>query len=69
MNAWQKCPVCDGIGQRIGVFTNSLGNTTTIDPLCHTCKGTGIIHQDTGLPPLFRVDKELLAPHPIKSDE
>lgn len=44
--SWQKCPICNGTGIYPGP-----GTFNTI-PACPTCKGSRIINDITGLPPV-----------------
>ena len=47
---WQKCPVCNGNGNKPSTFNQS----GMVD--CKTCKGSGIINSLTGLPPSKNTD-------------
>lgn len=44
--SWQKCPICDGEGTRVGPLRQ----------ICPTCKGQRIIDTVTGSPPAVKVD-------------
>jgi hypothetical protein len=53
---WQKCPICNGKGTK--EFYEEL-NVNYFSNTCHTCKGSGIISELTGLPPDYvRVGNE-----------
>jgi len=43
---YQKCPICNGSGN---TYSNYSLNTSAS---CKTCRGTGIIGEITGLPPI-----------------
>ena len=45
--SFQKCPVCEGTGNDPFVTTGSFTSYS-----CPTCKGTRIIDEVTGLPPV-----------------
>lgn len=47
MDAWQKCPICDGTGI---IYEN---NTTTVYSSCPHCLGQRVISTVTGLPPNY----------------
>jgi hypothetical protein len=54
MDAWQKCPICNGTGE---------GYTIHWVSPCKVCSGAGIISTISGLPP-NRFSGEKLAPPP-----
>ena len=60
--SWQKCPICDGSGNDpwIGEIPLSLSSYTKHP--CPTCKGTRIISQLTGMPPLIEEKHNLFEP-------
>ena len=48
MRVWQKCPICDGVGQVSGGYYTRTGDcnhwvSVDISEICQTCKGKGII--------------------------
>lgn len=48
--AWQKCPVCNGLGINLFDIGNYISFSTS--NLCGVCKGAGIISEVSGLPPV-----------------
>lgn len=44
--SFQKCPVCNGLGKTQDTVREILEIS-----ICHACKGSGIINEQTGLPP------------------
>lgn len=45
--SWQRCPICNGIGQVENYGSSSLFS------VCTTCEGKKIISEITGLPPVY----------------
>ena len=48
MNYWQKCPICDGVGQVSGGYYLRAGDgsqwvSNRVTEICQTCWGKGII--------------------------
>ena len=62
MMAYQKCPVCNGVGQVSGGYFTRAGDFNTwtfthglvgyVIEICQVCKGKKIIDEVTGLPPV-----------------
>ena len=46
--SFQKCPICNGSGNDPFIVTGSFSSYP-----CPTCKGTRIIDEVTGLPPII----------------
>jgi len=49
--AYQKCPICNGVGNVSGGFYNRTGDCDTwvsncVAEMCRTCQGKGIIVDD-----------------------
>ena len=49
---WQKCPVCDGVGQVSGGYFNRAGDcqqwmSSDAIEVCLVCKGTGMVIEPT----------------------
>ena len=68
--SWQKCPICNGSGNDpwIGEIPLSICSYTKYS--CPTCKGTRIISQLTGMPPVIEEKHSLFEPvDPCESDE
>lgn len=55
--SYQKCPICNGTGSDPFIVTGSL----TSYP-CPTCKGTRIISELTGLPPVVEEKHDIFEP-------
>ena len=53
---WQKCPICNGVGQVSGGYFTRAGDSpfwmsgSTLEP-CLRCDGTGLLSCETGKPP------------------
>lgn len=45
--SWQKCPICNGSGNDPFIVTGSMSYYP-----CPTCKGTRLISELTGIPPV-----------------
>ena len=47
---WQKCPICNGKGTK-KLYEEGVTGANLYSNFCHTCNGTGIINELTGLTP------------------
>lgn len=59
---WQKCPICNGTGVHNNIVVN------TINSICKTCNGHGIISESTGLPPIKPKQKDENLDHVIRQN-
>ncbi len=63
--SWQKCPICNGSGDDPFIITSSM----SYHPY-PTCKGTRLINELTGIPPVVEEKHNIFEPvDPCESDE
>lgn len=48
---YQKCPLCEGLAYLDPFYLGFGNNSTSARVICPTCKGSRVIHSETGLPP------------------
>lgn len=66
--SFQKCPICNGTGNDPWIGEIPLSICSYTKYLCPTCKGTRIISELTGLPPVVEEKHNLFEPvDPYKS--
>jgi len=60
--SWQKCPICNGSGNDPWIGEIPLSICSYTKHSCPTCKGTRIISQLTGMPPVIEEKHNLFEP-------
>ena len=60
--SWQKCPLCNGSG------IDPTSGTYSSVPICPTCKGTRIISELSGLPPIYNPTQNPIHESKLNSD-
>jgi hypothetical protein len=63
--SWQKCPICEGHGNNPFI---TVGSSSSYP--CPTCKGTRIINEITGQPPIKEEKHSIFEPlaNPCNAD-
>lgn len=60
--SFQKCPICNGSGNDPWIGEIPLSICSYTKYLCPTCKGTRIIDELTGIPPVIEEKHNLFEP-------
>lgn len=63
---WQKCPICNVVGQTEVNYTGC--SIMTSHETCRVCNGKGIISELTGLPPTYTFPDRVIYSEPCEDN-